>query len=233
MPADQPPSTGRANSRSFPAGPVSRTMVAMGRFAGWPEEAFDVLLRLDGEPTMEERRRLREDRERLVRQPMVALLQDVADLDPAYDDFFVWGFDTMIWPWQRQRALFLMGDCNQCIVTFDLDGLVVQGHRRNRRLGGYRTAVAGPAGKELVDILETLQGKGYEISGDVRQTVPREYSPDHERAHLLRHRTLTATRYLGCEQWLHTPEACARVFEALAELRPFMRWLAEYVPSDR
>lgn len=124
----------------------------MGRFDGWPEQAFDVLLRLDGEPTMEDRRRLRDDRERLVRQPMAALMQDIAGMDPAYEAFFVWGFDKTTWPWQRQRALFLMGDGNQCIVTFDPDGLVVQGHRWNRRLGGYRTAVAGPAGKRLVDI---------------------------------------------------------------------------------
>jgi hypothetical protein len=146
----------------------------MGRFEGWPEEAFDVLLQLEGEPTMEERRRLRENRERLV-----------------------------------------------------------QGHRWNRRLDGYRAAVAGPAGEKLVCILETLQSKGYEISGDVLNRVPRGYPSDHDRAHLLRHRTLTATRHLGCEDWLHTPAACAKVFDALEELRPFMRWLAEHAPSDR
>jgi hypothetical protein len=204
----------------------------MGRFTGWPEQAFDVLVRLQGEPTMEERRRLREDRERLVRQPMVALLQDIADTDPAYEEFFVWGFDTMIWPWQRQRGLFLMGKGNQCIVTFDLDGLVVQGHRWNRRLGGYRTAVAGAAGKKLADIVEALRGKGYEITGDVMKSMPRGYPPDHERAELLRHRTLTATRYLGCDDWLHTPAAFARVLEALEELQPFMRWLATHAPND-
>lgn len=205
----------------------------MGRFEGWPEQAFDILVRLEGEPTMEERWRLREDRERLVRQPMIALMQDIADTDPAYEDFFVWGFDKMIWPWQRQRALFLMGDGNQCVVTFDLDGLVVHGLHWNRRLGGYRTAVAAPAGKELVEILETLQTKGYELSGDVMDGVPRGYSPDHERVHLLRHRTLTATRYLGCEDWLHTPAARDRVFDAVEELRPFMRWLVTHVPSER
>lgn len=205
----------------------------MGRFDGWPEQAFDVLLRLDGEPTMDERRPLRKDRERLVRQPMIALLQDIANMNPAYEEFFVWGFDKMIWPWQRQRAVILMGDCNQCVVTFDLDGLVVQGHRWNRRLDGYRAAVAGPTGEQLVEVLDTLQGKGYEISGDVMTRVPRGFSPDHERARLLRHRTLTATRYLGCEDWLHTSVARDYVFDALEELRPFMRWLAEHAPSER
>lgn len=205
----------------------------MGRFDGWPEQAFDVLLRLDGEPTLEERRRLRGDRERLVRQPMIALMQDIADMDPAYEDFFVWGFDKMIWPWQRQRALFLMGDGNQCVVTFDLDGLVVQGHRWNRRLGGYRTAVAGAAGQELADILQSLQGRGFEITGDVMPRVPRGFPPSHDRADLLRHRTLTATLYLGCDEWLHTPTARDIAFDALEELQPFMRWLAAHVPSER
>lgn len=61
----------------------------MGRFEGWPEQAFDVLLRLEGEPTTEQRRALREEREQLVRQPMIALMQEIADLDPAYGGFFV------------------------------------------------------------------------------------------------------------------------------------------------
>lgn len=230
-PTRRMPHTQRAPTSVSPLFPAE--WFAMGRFDGWPEQAFDVLLRLEGEPTMEERRRLREDRERLVRQPMIALMQDIADMDPAYEEFFVWGFDKLIWPWQCQRALFLMGDCNQCRVTFDLDGLAVRGLRWNRRLGGYRTAVAGPAGKELVGILETLQSKGFEISGDVMKRVPHAYPADHERADLLRHRTLTATRYLGCEDWLHTPAAFARVFDALEALRPFMRWFADHVPSDR
>jgi hypothetical protein len=182
---------------------------------------------------MQERRRLRNDRERLVRQPMIALMQDIADRDQAYEEFFVWGFDKMIWPWQRQRALFLMGYGNQCVVTFDLDGLVVHGLHWDRRLGGYRTAVAGPEGEQLAEILETLRTKGYEISGDVMKGVPRGYPADHDRAHLLRHRTLKAARYLGCEQWLHTPAAADRVFGAVEELRPFVQWFITHVPSDR
>ncbi|GAB3425526.1 DUF2461 domain-containing protein [Flindersiella endophytica] len=205
----------------------------MGRFKGWPERAFDVLLRLEGDPTMEERRALREQREQLVRQPMIALMQDIADLDPVYDDFFVWGFDKLLWPWQRQRALFLVGDYTQCVVTFDLDGLVVRGFRRSQRIDVVRAAIASPAGAELVDVLETLRAKGYEIAGEVTKRVPRDYDRDHKRADLLRHRTLTATRYLGCDDWLHTEEARDRVFEALEELRPFVRWLQEHATCDR
>jgi hypothetical protein len=63
-----------------------------GRFTGWQEQAFDVLLELDGDPSVEVRDGLRRDRERMIRQPMIALLQDVADAAAAYEDFSVWSF---------------------------------------------------------------------------------------------------------------------------------------------
>lgn len=43
---------------------------------------MDVLWQLQGEPTHATRERYRADRERLVRQPMIAMLNEVADTDP-------------------------------------------------------------------------------------------------------------------------------------------------------
>lgn len=205
----------------------------MGRFNGWPEQAFDILLQLEGDPTREERELLRKERERLVRQPMIALLQDIADADPAYDEFFVWGFGKMVWPWQRQAGVIRVAGAHEHGVTFDLDGLWVTGNWANRKLPEFRAAVAADkTGKELERILKALRAKGYELSADIMQRTPRGFSSDHARDELLRHRSLSATKPLGCDDWLHTKEAVDHVLGGLAELRPLMRWLAAHVPSD-
>jgi hypothetical protein len=60
------------------------------RFRGWPEQAYAVLLQLSGEPSRETRERARHDREARVRQPMIDLLSDLADVDSWREDFTVW-----------------------------------------------------------------------------------------------------------------------------------------------
>ncbi|HVX43481.1 MAG TPA: DUF2461 family protein [Mycobacteriales bacterium] len=71
--------------------------------------------------------------------------------------------------------------------------------------------------------------------------IPKGYPPGHPRAkllrdtghpraELLRHRNLIAERHLGCEEWLHTPEAGERVLAAFEELRPLTSWFADHVP---
>ncbi|MET7439401.1 hypothetical protein [Streptomyces sp. NPDC005568] len=52
---------------------------------------------------------------------------------------------------------------------------------------------------------------------------------DHPRTDLLRHRSLIAARSLGCEEWLHTPEAVDRVLSAAADLDALLLWLVRHV----
>ena len=75
------------------------------RFRGWPEQAYAVLLELGGEPSRETRERLRCQREQQVRQPMIDLLNDLADADPWYEDFSVWRYASTAWWWQNQCAI--------------------------------------------------------------------------------------------------------------------------------
>ncbi|WP_051114222.1 DUF2461 family protein [Actinopolymorpha alba] len=204
-------------------------------FTGWPEQAYDVLLKLDGDPPASVRQGLRKDRERLVRQPMIDLLQDVADADAAYGDFSVWGLGSMVWPWQRQCGVVRIGPKAEFSLWFDLDGLAVLGcwwYPGAENVATYRAAVASDAsGPELVSIVEALQHNGSEIAGDQLKRTPRGYPADHPRADLLRHRTLIVTRPLGCDDWLHTPEAVDRVLEAYALLRPLASWHVEHIES--
>jgi hypothetical protein len=205
-----------------------------GRFTGWPREAYDVLVELDGDPPANIRERCRKDREQLVRQPMIALLHDVANRDPAYGDFSVAGYYSPDYGrWQHQYATVRIAPFVDLGLAFDLDGLEVRGGGRlspAAQLRRYRTAVAAqPTGAELADLVRSLQEKGYVLGGRVMKRLPRGYAADHPRADLLRHWSLIAKRPLGCEDWMHTPEAVERVLAAFAELRPLTAWFAKHV----
>lgn len=206
------------------------------RFTGWPTEAFDILLKLDGQPSMEFREQCRKDRERLVRRPMIDLLNDLADADRTYEEFFVWSFRKMIWPWQRQVGVIRVQRNLELSLGFDLDGLEIHGNCWFADQAGrehYRRAVdESGSGRQLQTALDGLRSAGFDVSGDVMKRVPRDYAADHPRADLLRHRSLRVEKPLGCEDWLHTPEVLDRVLRAFGELRPMMSWVTEYVPVD-
>jgi hypothetical protein len=96
------------------------------RFTGWPEQAFDVLAKLEGDPPVAVRESLREEREQLIRQPMIALWQDLAGTDAIYANFTVPGFHRMLGPWQQQVG-FIRPERNiDQRTSFDLDGLYIK-----------------------------------------------------------------------------------------------------------
>ncbi|MET7440137.1 hypothetical protein ACWERY_11145 [Streptomyces sp. NPDC004082] len=70
---------------------------------------MDVLWQFQGEPAHAMRERCRADRERLVRQPMITLLNEAADADPRCEDFSVWHYRTDSWWWQHQGAVIRLG----------------------------------------------------------------------------------------------------------------------------
>ncbi|MFI8991940.1 DUF2461 family protein [Streptomyces antimycoticus] len=207
-----------------------------GRFTGWPEPAMDVLLHLQGEPSHAVRERYRADRERLVRQPMIALLNDVADVNPRYEDFSVWHYRTNSWWWQHQCAVIRLGHKIEIGLRFDLDGLRIQGawwYPAPGQVTRFRKAVAAEgSGHGLSAILKALRAKGYDISGDVMKRPPRGYPSDHSRTDLLRHRSLIAAYPIGCDEWLHTPEAVGKVLAAADDLDAMLTWLVRHVNSS-
>ncbi|MFE0520896.1 DUF2461 family protein [Streptomyces sp. NPDC058954] len=207
------------------------------QFTGWDEAAFEVLLRLDGEPSSELMREVRKDRERLVREPMVSLLHDLAWADPAFEDHSVWRYGKTAWWWQNQSAVVRVAPNIEIGLRFNLDGLHVQGawwYADTLQIGRFRAAVAAePSGSELGDLVSDLRNKGFEITGDLLKRVPRDYPTDHPRADLLRHRSLLAVRHLGCDDWLQTPEAVDRVLATHRQLRPLLSWLTANVGAER
>jgi uncharacterized protein (DUF2461 family) len=205
------------------------------RFHGWPEQAYAVLLELDGEPSRETRERVRRRREELVRQPMIDLLNDLADADPWYDDFSVWRYASTAYWWQNQSAIVRVARNIDIGFCFNLDGLQVKAawwYADSGQIALFRAAVAADkSGRALDDLVTSLAADGHDIAGDVMKRVPRGYPVDHPRAGLLRHRSLIAARDLESD----AVRDVEPVYRACERLRPLLGWLAEHtavVPEE-
>jgi uncharacterized protein (DUF2461 family) len=199
------------------------------RFHGWPEQAYAVLLELGGEPSRETRERVRRQREKQVRQPMIDLLNDLADVDPWYEDFSVWRYASTAYWWQNQCAVVRVARNIEIGFCFNLDGVHIQAawwYADAGQIALFRAATAADdSGRALADLVSSLAADGHEILGDVMKRVPRGYPADHPRAGLLKHRSLIAARELE-------PEAVRDVdpvYRACERLRPLLGWLAQHV----
>jgi Conserved hypothetical protein (DUF2461) len=198
------------------------------RFHGWPEQAYAVLLELDGEPSRETRERVRRRREDLVRQPMIGLLSDLADTDPVYEDFAVWRYASTAYWWQNQSATVRVARNVEIAFRFSLEGLNIKAawwYGGPEQIAAFRAAVAADeSGGTLASLVSSLAADGHGILGDVMKRVPRGYPADHPRADLLKHRSLLAARELE-------PDAVRDVepvYRACERLRPLLGWLAEH-----
>ena len=201
------------------------------RFHGWPDQAYAVLLKLDGEPSRETRERMRRDREQQVRQPMIDLLNDLADADPWYEDFAVWRYASTAYWWQNQSAIVRVAPSIDISFRFNLDGLQIKAawwYAGPQQIALFRAAAAADeSGRRLEDLVVSLAADGYQVLGDVMKRVPRGYPADHPRADLLKHRSLMAAREFE-------PDAVRDVepvYRACQRLRPLLGWLAEHTAS--
>jgi hypothetical protein len=201
------------------------------RFRGWPEHAYTVMLQLGGEPSRELRERVRRDREAQVRQPMIDLLSDLADVDSWYEDFAVWRYASTAYWWQNQCAIVRVARNVVIGFRFSLDGLRIGASWRYasaEHIALFRAAVAADhSGRALQDLLVSLADDGHEILGDVMSRVPRGYPAAHPRAALLRHRSLIAARDIESEV-IHDVQP---VYRACERLRPLLIWLAEHAAT--
>jgi uncharacterized protein (DUF2461 family) len=201
------------------------------RFHGWPEQAYKVLLELSGEPAKDTRERLRRQREKLVREPMIELLTDLAVADPWYEDFAVWRYASMAYFWQNQSAIVRVARSVEIAFRFNLDGLEVTAawwYASSEQIALFRAAVAAdPSGRALAELVASLAADGHEIGGDVMKRVPRGIPADHPRAELLRHRSLLVSRDFETDA-LRDAEP---VYRACERLRPLLGWLAEHTEA--
>lgn len=201
------------------------------RFGGWPEDAYAVLLQLAGDPPRELRERVRRDREKQVRQPMIDLLNDLADADPWYEDFAVWRYASTAYWWQNQCAVVRVAPNVEVGFRFSVDGLQVKAawwYAGPGQIAAFRAAAAAEeSGRALEELLSSLAAGGHEILGDVMKRVPRGYPAGHPRAGLLKHRSLIAARELDPD----TVRDAGPVYRACERLRPLLGWLATHAAA--
>jgi uncharacterized protein (TIGR02453 family) len=89
-----------------------------------------------------------------------------------------------------------------------------------------RRAVADDvAGAALERALATVRRKGLTVSGSQISRVPTGYDKDHPRAELLRYKSMTAGRDLGCPSWLATRRAHTEIVKAWRAMAPLVDWL--------
>lgn len=212
-------------------------MTTERRFNGWPVAATGVLLQLEGEPSTQTRERLRHDREHLVRRPMLDLLTDVAAEDEAYERFSVWGYGKTAWWWQHQCGIVRVESPVELNLRFDLDGLWVGGGwgwPTSSQVELYRHAVDDDSsGPELVQIVETLCGLGFDVTGTMLKRVPKAYPADHPRGGLLRYRSMTAVRLVDEEAVLHSSAATRFVLETYDLIAALIDWQTEHIAAGR
>jgi uncharacterized protein (DUF2461 family) len=196
------------------------------RFCGWPDEAYAVLLTLGGEPSQQTRDGVRRQREEHVRQPMIDLLNDLADADPWYEDFAVWRYASTAFWWQNQCATVWIARAVYITFRFNVDGLTIAAAWRYaapEQVALFRAAVAADeSGRALAGLVSSLAADGHDIRGDVMKRIPRGYPADHPRADLLRYRSLIAVREIEADTVLDVEP----VYQACERLRPLLSWLS-------
>lgn len=176
-----------------------------------------------------------------VRDPMVALLAELAD---EFGDGKVFRpyrdvrFSKDKNPYKNHCGGIVRGQRGSggYYVQVSADGLMVAGgyyETNSDQVDRYRQAVADDwRGSDLQLRLEELDRDGFDIAGNQLKTRPRGYDPAHPRIDLLRHKTLYAQRRWQPEDWLHTTEVATVVRSAWRKLGPLAGWLDDHVGAS-
>jgi uncharacterized protein (TIGR02453 family) len=88
------------------------------------------------------------------------------------------------------------------------------------------------AGRALERTLATARRKNLTIGGQQITRVPPGYPKDHPRAELLRFKSLTGSREVGCPDWLATPRAKTEIAKLWRAISPVVAWLDTHVGHD-
>ena len=96
-----------------------------------------------------------------------------------------------------------------------------------------RRAVADDvSGRALLRAVTTVEKAKFELGGHQLTRVPSGYPKEHPRAELLKYKSLTAHREVGCPAWLKTAKAKAEINKAMRAVDPLVTWLDTHVGRD-
>lgn len=96
-----------------------------------------------------------------------------------------------------------------------------------------RRAVADEvAGAELDRAVAALGPARLTLSGHQLTRVPPGFDKQHPRADLLRYKSMTAHREVGCPAWLATRRARSEIVKTWRQMEPLIAWLDTHVGRD-
>jgi uncharacterized protein (TIGR02453 family) len=203
-------------------------------FSGIPVEALDFYEDLDSDNSKVFWTAHKHTYDESVRAPLEAFCVAVeAEFGPAklfrpYRDV---RFAKDKTPYKTHQGVWF-GESN-LYLQISAAGLFVAGgywDTSSAQVDRLRRAVADEvAGAALERAVASVRKAGFEIGGDTITRVPSGYEKDHPRAELLKHKSLTGRRELGCPDWLATKRAKTEIVKAWRKLAPLTSWLDTHV----
>ena len=209
-------------------------------FAGFPVWGVEFYQDLEEDNTREFWAQHRDQWQRDVRDPMRALVDELADefgRGKLFRPNRNLRFSADKSPYKTHQAALTGREKGAgWYLQLGGDGLVVGGGFRAHspaETARYRAAVdSSAAGPQLERIVVGLESAGFSLEGATLKTRPRGYDADHPRLELLRRKELMALRRVGTPGWLHTPAAADEVRAAWRTVRPLTEWVLEHVAVE-
>ena len=208
-------------------------------FEGFPDEGLVFYEGLEADNSRTYWTRNRSVYDACVRAPMQALLDELAGefgtpkLFRPYRDV---RFSSDKTPYKTHQGAVVNPEgrgAGAWYVQVAADGLMVAGgcwRLESDQVARYRRAVADDVqGRRLVGEVDRLTAAGWTIGGERLVRVPAGFGRDGDRAELLRHRSLHATRRWDPADWLHQRRALDEVRTSWRELTALNAWLADNV----
>jgi uncharacterized protein (TIGR02453 family) len=210
-------------------------------FEGFPAEAFGFYERLEADNSKGFWHAHKGDYERYVREPMLALADELEDEFGAAQVFRPYRdtrFAADKSPYKNHQGMFIPRvPGTGFYVQVSADGVHASGGFHSHgpdQVERYRLAVdAERSGSTLSGLVAALERDGLAIAGDQLKTRPRGIPADHPRLVLLRYRSLTASRDWPAGPELSGPAALGLIRRTWRQLVPLCDWLGEHVGASQ
>jgi uncharacterized protein (TIGR02453 family) len=103
----------------------------------------------------------------------------------------------------------------------------------SEQVARLRRAVAEDvSGAALERAIAAVRKARFDLGGEKLTRVPNGFDKDHPRGELLRYKTLTAHREIGCPAWLSTRRATTDITKQLRATAPLVEWLDTHVGGN-
>lgn len=209
-------------------------MARSGAFKGWPVEAIEFYEGLEADNSKTYWQEYKPVYERAVKEPMEALLTELATefgagriFRPNRDIRF--SADKS--PYKTAIAATLERGGYISLSSSGLGAGSGMYMMASDQLDRYRQAVSDDkTGSEIADLVATVTRGGIEVSAhEALKTAPKGYPKDHPRLDLLRQKGLITWRQWPVGAWLGTAKAKTRIVEFLHAAEPINQWLERNV----